>query len=44
MNSPSMTEPTLDFRSDGSVVQSGPLLGGQTVRIRYDLSRIACGR
>ncbi len=44
MTSTSLTEPTLEFRSDGSVVQSGPLLGGQTVRIRYDRSRLAGGR
>ena len=42
--SPSIAEPTLDFRSDGSVLQSGPLLGGHTVRIRYDRSRLAGGR
>ena len=42
--SPSIAEPTLDFRSDGSVVQSGSLLGGHTVRVRYDASRREGGR
>jgi len=44
MTSGSITEPTLDFLSDGSVVQSGRLVGGQTVRIRYDRSRLGGGR
>lgn len=43
MTSTQITEPTLDFRSDGSVFQSGPLLGGHTVLIRYDRSRLAGG-